>query len=122
MNQVGTCMSADNCCMRGMGVYASRWPTGCACYRRPELRLLEADVGASGRTITRIFQKRTGVSHRQWRKQWRLMRAIELLATGHGISCVAAEPGFSSDRVFIAFFKQMLAVTPRAYLRKPAAD
>jgi AraC-like DNA-binding protein len=88
----------------------------------PELQLLEGEVGASGRTITRIFQKQTGMSYQQWRQQWRLMRAIELLATGHSISYVAAELGFSSDSVFIAFFKQMLGVTPRTYLRRPAAD
>ncbi|AOB33180.1 AraC family transcriptional regulator [Bordetella sp. H567] len=84
----------------------------------PELKGLEADVGASGRTITRIFRQQTGMSYQQWRQQWRLMRAIELLAVGHGISYVAAELRFSSDSVFIAFFRKMLGETPRAYLKR----
>ncbi|CAM3357833.1 HTH araC/xylS-type domain-containing protein [Bordetella sputigena] len=88
----------------------------------PELAVLEARVGASGKTITRIFQKQTGMGYQQWRQQWRLMRAIELLAIGHGISYVAAELRFSSDSAFIAFFKKMLGQTPRAYLRDAAAQ
>ena len=84
----------------------------------PELTVLQAEVGASGKTITRIFQKQTGMGYQQWRQRWRLMRAIELLATGHGISYVAAELRFSSDSVFIAFFKKMLGETPGDYLRK----
>lgn len=88
----------------------------------PVLNALEADVGASGKTITRIFQKQAGMSYQQWRQQWRLMRAIELLATGHGISHVAAELRFSSDSVFIAFFRKMLGETPGAYMRKSRPD
>jgi AraC-like DNA-binding protein len=86
----------------------------------PELQALEADVGASAKTITRIFQKQTGMSYQQWRQQWRLMRAIELLAIGHGISHVAAELRFSSDSAFIAFFRNMVGETPRVYIRKSA--
>ena len=52
----------------------------------PELQVLEEMVGASGKTITRIFQKETGMGYQQWRQQWRLMRAIELLATGQRIT------------------------------------
>jgi AraC-like DNA-binding protein len=82
----------------------------------PELQVLETQVGASAKTITRIFQKETGMSYQSWRQQWRLMRAIELLSTGRGISYVAAELQFSSDSTFIAFFRNMLGETPKAYL------
>lgn len=84
----------------------------------PALHVLENQVAASGKTITRIFQRQTGMSYQQWRQQWRVMRAIELLATGHSISHTAAELEFSSDSVFIAFFKKMLGDTPGAYLGK----
>jgi AraC-like DNA-binding protein len=80
-----------------------------------ELKTLEQEMGASGKTITRIFQRETGMGYQQWRQQWRLMRAIELLATGHGISHTAAELGFSSDSVFITFFKNLTGHTPRSY-------
>ena len=71
----------------------------------PEVQVLEQQIGASGRTIGRIFQRETGMSYQQWRQQWRLMRAMELLATGRSISYCAFELGFASDSAFIAFFK-----------------
>lgn len=82
----------------------------------PALGVLEKGVGASGKTITRIFQKEVGMSYQQWRQQWRLLRAIELLASGHSIAHACAQLHFSSDSVFIAFFKKMTGQTPKAYL------
>lgn len=81
----------------------------------PQLQVLATRVGASSRTIGRIFQRETGLSYQQWRQQWRLMRAIELLATGRGIGYSACALGFASDSIFIAFFKTMTGTTPRAY-------
>ncbi len=46
----------------------------------PELQALTTRIGASSRTIGRIFLRETGMGYQQWRQQWRLMRAIELLA------------------------------------------
>ncbi|QIH09775.1 MULTISPECIES: helix-turn-helix transcriptional regulator [unclassified Pseudomonas] len=83
----------------------------------PELQVLSTRVGASSRTIGRIFQRETGLGYQQWRQQWRLMRAIELLATGRSISYSAFELGFASDSIFIAFFKAMTGTTPRAYFK-----
>ena len=83
----------------------------------PELRVLEKLIGASSRTIGRIFRRETGMSYQQWRQQWRLMRAIELLATGRNIGYSAFELGFSSDSAFIAFFKDMTGVTPGSWLK-----
>ncbi|MFJ7285246.1 AraC family transcriptional regulator [Pseudomonas sp. NPDC099000] len=83
----------------------------------PELQVLEKQIGASGRTIGRIFQRETGMSYQQWRQQWRLMRAMELLATGRSISYSAFETGFVSDSAFIAFFKDMTGITPGNWLK-----
>ena len=46
--------------------------------------------GASDKTIGRIFMRETGMSYRAWRQQWRLLRAMELLAEAEPISRVAA--------------------------------
>lgn len=81
----------------------------------PPLHLLVEHVAASARTIGRIFQQETGMSYQQWRQQWRLMRAIELLAIGRSIDASAFETGFTSNSAFIAFFKAMTGRTPRAY-------
>jgi len=83
----------------------------------PTLHVLEKQIGASSRTIGRIFQRETGMSYQQWRQQWRLMRAIELLATARSLSCCAFELGFASDSAFIAFFKSMTGSTPGQWLK-----
>ena len=83
----------------------------------PELQVLEQQIGASSRTIGRIFQRETGMSYQQWRQQWRLMRAMELLATGRSLSYCAFETGFASDSAFIAFFKAMTGSTPGHWLK-----
>ena len=83
----------------------------------PELQVLEQQIGASGRTIGRIFRRETGMSYQQWRQQWRLMRAMELLATGRSLSYSAFELGFASDSGFIAFFKDLTGTTPGAWLK-----
>ncbi|MFJ4247061.1 AraC family transcriptional regulator [Pseudomonas sp. NPDC089741] len=83
----------------------------------PELQVLEQQIGASSRTIGRIFQRETGMSYQQWRQQWRLMRAMELLATGRSLSYCAFESGFASDSAFIAFFKVMTGSTPGHWLK-----
>ncbi|AMB86133.1 AraC family transcriptional regulator [Pseudomonas agarici] len=82
----------------------------------PELQVLVTRVGASSKTIGRIFVRETGMGYQQWRQQWRLMRAIELLATGRNIAYVAYELEFANDSSFIGFFRQMTGTTPRAYL------
>lgn len=33
-------------------------------------------------TISRIFIRDTGMNYQNWRQQWRLLRAIEMLAEG----------------------------------------
>ncbi|MCK1793156.1 AraC family transcriptional regulator [Pseudomonas violetae] len=83
----------------------------------PELQVLQTQTGASSRTITRIFQRETGMSYQQWRQQWRLMRAMELLSTGRNIGYCSFELGFGSDSAFIAFFREMAGVTPGNWLK-----
>ncbi|WP_445179020.1 AraC family transcriptional regulator [Pseudomonas sp. McL0111] len=83
----------------------------------PELQVLEQKIGASARTIGRIFQRETGMNYQQWRQQWRLMRAMELLAIGRNLGYCAFELGFASDSAFIAFFKAMTGNTPARWLK-----
>lgn len=82
----------------------------------PSLGTLAGRVGASEKTILRIYRKETGMSYQQWRQQWRLFKAIELLAREQSITSVAFDLGFSSDSAFIAFFKGMTGYTPRAFM------
>lgn len=82
----------------------------------PDLMSLAGRVGASDRTVSRIFRRDTGMSYQSWRQLWRLLRAADLLASGSASGRVAFDLGFSSDSAFIAFFKQMTGSTPRRYL------
>lgn len=82
----------------------------------PTLRELAAECGASEKTISRILRRDTGMSWQQWRQQWRLMKAVELLATGKRITDAAQALDFASDSAFIYFFRTMTGMTPGRYL------
>ncbi|UNM95569.1 helix-turn-helix transcriptional regulator [Ignatzschineria rhizosphaerae] len=82
----------------------------------PELKELTKIVGASEKTITRIFQKETGLGYQAWRQQWRLLKAIELLSDELPLMDIAIELGFSNDSAFAQFFKRMTGKTPKQYL------
>ncbi len=84
----------------------------------PFLKELSMEVGASEKTISRIFIKETGLPYQEWRQQWRLHRAIELLTEGKSIGETAFELSFSSDSAFIDFFKKQTGDTPLQYLMK----
>ena len=73
-------------------------------------------VGASKRTLTRLFPAQTGMTFRTWRQQRRLLRALELLASGRNVTAVALELGYESTSAFIAMFRRSLGQTPTQYL------
>ena len=85
------------------------------------LNCMAKTIGASEKTISRIFTKQTGMPYQTWRQQWRLHCAIEKLAERMTVSQVASSLGFSSDSAFISFFKQQLGTTPSQFI-KPAMD
>jgi len=73
------------------------------------------ELGASPRTLTRLFQKETGMSFRQWRQQVRLLEALTRLAAGMPVTNVAMDLGYDSQSAFIAMFKKALGKTPGKY-------
>ena len=84
----------------------------------PALNVLASRLGAGEKTISRLFKRDTGLTYQQWRQQWRLLKAIEQLATGLSVTRVASGLGFASDSAFIAFFKDQTGVTPGQYIRQ----
>ena len=82
----------------------------------PALNVLAKGVGASEKTIGRIFLRETGLSYRQWRQQWRLLKSIELLTKYPMLTPVTQALGFSSDSAFIAFFRKMTGHAPKQYM------
>lgn len=73
-------------------------------------------VGASKRTLVRLFPAQTGMSFGAWRQQRRLLRALELLAAGNTVTSVALEVGYENTSAFIAMFQRCLGETPSRYL------
>jgi AraC-like DNA-binding protein/quercetin dioxygenase-like cupin family protein len=75
-------------------------------------------VGASTRTLARLFREETGLSFGQWRQQLRLVEAIGRLALGRPVAAIASELGYQSSSAFISMFRKTLGETPQRYLRR----
>jgi AraC-like DNA-binding protein len=81
-----------------------------------DLRQWAAEVGASSRTLSRLFPTQTGMSFQSWRQQRKLLRALELLATGQSVTAVAFGLGYDNASAFIAMFRRCVGTTPTRYL------
>ena len=74
-------------------------------------RRLSLDV----KTIQRLFVKETGMTFGQWRQQARLLRALELLATGKKVIDVALALGYESPSAFATMFRRQFDQTPSQF-------
>ncbi|MBU2697614.1 helix-turn-helix transcriptional regulator [Nocardioides sp. WV_118_6] len=72
-------------------------------------------VGASDRTLSRLFRSELGMTFPQWRTQLRLHRALVLLAEGTPVTTVAHRCGWSSASAFIDVFRRTFGSTPGTY-------
>jgi len=79
------------------------------------LEQLATQVGASTRTIERLFKAETGLTFRQWRSRFRLMNSLEKISQGYNTTLVAHELGYSSVSSFISSFKKLFGCTPQEY-------
>jgi AraC-like DNA-binding protein/quercetin dioxygenase-like cupin family protein len=73
------------------------------------------ELGASERTLARIFSRDTGMTFGQWRQQVRLLAALARLARGDSVTVVAFDLGYASQSAFIAMFRRALGKTPGRY-------
>lgn len=69
-------------------------------------------VGASTRTLSRLFEAETGMGFRAWRQRLRLQRAMLLLGEGAAVSKVASTVGYQSASAFIVAFRQLFGFAP----------
>ncbi|QBQ97761.1 AraC family transcriptional regulator [Paraburkholderia pallida] len=79
-------------------------------------------VGASTRTIARLFRQELGVSFSQWRQQAILARAIPLLNQGKPMAIVAQELGYQSQSAFSAMFRRAFGESPRAFIARGTGE
>jgi AraC-like DNA-binding protein/quercetin dioxygenase-like cupin family protein len=67
------------------------------------------------KTIQRLFVKETGLTFGRWRQQARLLRALELLASGEKVIDVALTLGYESPSAFASMFRKQFGQTPSAF-------
>jgi AraC-like DNA-binding protein len=79
-----------------------------------------ARVGASNRTLSRLFQRETGMSFVRWRQQLHIGLALQRLAQGDLVTNIAGDLGYESVSAFISMFRRMLGTTPARYFDETA--
>jgi AraC-like DNA-binding protein/quercetin dioxygenase-like cupin family protein len=72
-------------------------------------------VGATRRTLTRLFHSEVGMSFGQWRQQIRVLESLRRLALNEPVISVAIDLGYDSPSAFISMFKKALGKTPGQY-------
>ncbi|MCJ8313386.1 MAG: helix-turn-helix transcriptional regulator [Saccharospirillaceae bacterium] len=75
-------------------------------------------VGASTRSLSRLFKSETGLSYRQWRQRLNVQIAISQLSTDQTITSISLNLGYESAAAFTHMFKQNTGKTPSFYRNK----
>jgi AraC-like DNA-binding protein len=78
-------------------------------------------VGASDRTLSRVFIAETGLPFGRWRTLLRMRVALASLAAGQPVGNVSRDVGYESSSAFVAAFRKETGVTPSAYFRSQNA-
>jgi AraC-like DNA-binding protein len=81
-----------------------------------------AQNGATVRTMQRLFQKELGSDFGSWRRQVRITKAVELLASGLSVKETSYQVGYSQSSAFIQTFRRLIGVTPKAWIKSLARD
>ena len=72
-------------------------------------------VGASERTLSRLFHEELGMSFHRWRTTLRIHHALILLTEGRSVTDTAMECGWSNPSGFIDAFTEIIGRTPGRY-------
>ena len=84
---------------------------------RQSLAAMCESAGASVRTIQRVFRREVGSDFEFWRRQVRLMKAVELLVSGHSVKEVGFALGYRQPAAFVEMFRGILGTTPGAWIK-----
>lgn len=72
-------------------------------------------VGASPRTLARLFERELAMNFRDWRQRVRFHNALEALSQGAPVSYVAHDNGYRSTSAFSAAFRKVMGAPPSMY-------
>ena len=87
--------------------------------QRATLATWASSVGASERTVARLFRQELGMTFQRWREQALLAHALPLLARGASVSAAAEATGYASDSAFSAMFKSAMGQSPGQFQSRP---
>jgi AraC-like DNA-binding protein len=83
-----------------------------------ELEDVAQRLGISSRTLSRRFQRETGLRFSDWVRQAKLLEALNQLAAGGSVIDVALALGYDSPSAFSAMFRRLLGVSPSEYFNQ----
>lgn len=72
-------------------------------------------AAVSARTVSRRFVTETGFNFTVWRQRARMLRSLEMLASGMPVTTTALDLGFATASSFISLFKRTFGTTPALY-------
>jgi AraC-like DNA-binding protein/mannose-6-phosphate isomerase-like protein (cupin superfamily) len=74
-------------------------------------------VAMSERTLSRLVKKEIGLTFGEWRGQLHVVVALQKLSAGMSVQRVTEDLGYESVSAFITFFKKVLGVSPKKYIK-----
>jgi len=80
------------------------------------LKSMCVSAGVSVRTLERTFRREVGTDFECWRRQVRLMKAIEMLVAGYRVKEIAFAVGYRHPGAFVALFRETFGITPKAWI------
>lgn len=95
---------------------------GAAPFDPRNLTELATSIGASPRTLERLFRRETGLAYREWRSRVRLLAAIDRLERGESSTTIAHSLGYKSASAFVAAFRTHFGTPPQSYLHMRGED
>jgi AraC-like DNA-binding protein len=75
-------------------------------------------VGASSRTLNRLFNKSYGMGFSRWKQKIRILKSLEMINSNMNLSDIAFSLGYESTSSFITGFKKQLGCSPKRYALK----
>ena len=83
---------------------------------RMPMKAMCATAGISLRTLERVFRREAGSDFESWRRRVRLMKAAELLVSGHSVKEVAGAIGYQHPGAFVTLFRGTFGLSPKAWI------
>jgi len=74
-------------------------------------------IGATPRTLNRLFQKETNMGFVEWRQRLRILYSLERIDRGDAINLIALDMGYDSASAFITMFKKHMGLSPKVYIK-----